>query len=121
MAQESNRKPIRSLFSRLGIVLIILMGSLAVCPVHAADLSAAKALAKSKGCFQCHGSSGNTGSGGDSPVPKLAGQSKEYLMKTMNDYRSGIRQDKNMNILMVPRTDEEIETLAEYYAAQKRY
>lgn len=88
---------------------------------NAADLEAGKALAKSKGCIECHGLSGNKGFETDPPVPKLAGQPRAYLIKAMKDYRSGARQDKTMSVLMAPRTDEDIELLAEYYSAQKRY
>ena len=44
-----------------------------------------------------------------------------YLKKALKDYRSGARDDKTMSVIMTPRTDEEIELLAEYYSAQKRY
>lgn len=87
----------------------------------AADLKAAKSLAKAKGCFQCHGVSGNTGSETDPPVPKLAGQPVSYLVKSMKAYRSGERQGGDMNVIMAPRSDEEISLLAEYFSAQKRY
>ena len=55
------------------------------------------------------------------PVPKLAGQPKSYLIKAMKDYRSGARKHDVMSLLMSVRTDDEIEKLAEYYSAQKRY
>lgn len=85
------------------------------------DLDAGKALAKSKSCVECHGLSGNTGYETDPPVPKLAGQPRAYLIKAMHDYRSGARQDATMSPMMQPRSDDEIELLADYYAAQKRY
>ena len=54
-------------------------------------------------------------------MPKLAGQPKAYLVKTMKDYRSGARESSDMNVMMAPRTDAEIDLLAEYFSAQKRY
>lgn len=104
---------------RLGLVLVAVLFT----SVSAADSEAGKALAKSKGCVDCHGLSGNTGYESDDnrPVPKIAGQPKQYLVKTLKEYRSGARHDKTMNLLMKSRTDQEIETLAEYYASQKRY
>jgi cytochrome c553 len=89
---------------------------------QAGDIKEYKAFAKSKGCFDCHGLSGNTGDEDkESPVPKLAGQPKSYLIKAMKDYRSGARKNDDMFTLMAPRSDDEIEILAEYYSAQKRY
>jgi cytochrome c553 len=87
----------------------------------AGDINEYKAFAKSKGCFQCHGMSGNTGYEDEDPVPKLAGQPKSYLIKAMKDYRSGAREHDVMSLLMAVRTDDEIEKLAEYFFAQKRY
>ena len=89
--------------------------------VIAADLEKGKALVKAKSCQLCHGLSGNTGEETDPPVPKLAGQPKAYLIKAMKDYRSEARLMETMNTLMKPRSDAEIELLAEYFSAQKRY
>lgn len=100
---------------------ILSLGILFTSATHAVDLKAAKTFAKAKGCFQCHGSTGNTGHETDPPVPKLAGQPKAYLVKTMKDYRSGTRESSDMNVMLAPRTDEEIDLLAEYFSAQKRY
>lgn len=91
--------------------------------VFALDQEAGKAFAKSKGCIECHGLSGNTGFEADdgNHIPKLAGQPKAYLVKSMKAYRSGERQNNTMNLIMQVRSDEDIDILAEYYAAQKRY
>ena len=107
----------RDLF-RLILAAIFLFGSSAA---SAADLEKGKALVKAKGCQHCHGLSGNTGEETDPPVPKLAGQPKAYLIKAMKDYRSEARLMETMNTLMKPRSDAEIELLAEYFSAQKRY
>lgn len=101
--------------------MMFAMGLFVLSPTNAADLEAGKALVKSKGCVECHGLSGNKGNETAPPVPKLAGQPKTYLIKVMKEYRSGTRQDETMNVLMSPRTDADIELLAEYYSAQKRY
>ena len=87
----------------------------------AQDLEAGKALIKAKTCHKCHGLSGNTGSETEPPVPKLAGQPKAYLIKAMKAYRSGARQSEIMNTLMAPRSDADIELMAAYFSAQKRY
>ena len=86
-----------------------------------ADLEAGKQVAEAKSCTECHGLTGNKGVESYPPSPKLAGQPKAYLVKVMKEYRSGVRIDETMNILMKPRSDEDIELLAEYFSAQKRY
>ena len=92
------------------------------CSTFADEASDNKAFAKSKGCFECHGSTGNTGWDDTTPpVPKIAGQPKSYLIKSMNDYKTGARKDEKMNLIMSVRTDEDIERLAEYFSVQKRY
>ena len=99
-----------------------LLGCIVVCGgVLADDSRDNKEFAKSKGCFECHGSTGNTGWDTSPPVPKIAGQPKSYLIKAMNDYKSGERKDREMNTIMSVRTDEDIERLAEYFSNQKRY
>jgi len=84
------------------------------------DTEENKEFARSKGCFRCHGVSGNTGYESEA-IPKLAGQPKSYLIKAMKDFRFGTRKDELMSIIMSVMTDEEIKKLAEYYSAQKRY
>ena len=84
-------------------------------------LEQAEAVAKSKGCFECHGKSGNTFSESEPPVPVIAAQSVAYLKRALEDYRSGARSGTIMTTLMGNRTDEEIQLLAEHYAAQERY
>lgn len=100
---------------------MFVVGVLGGSPVYATSLDEAKAFVKSKGCPQCHGISGNTGSESEPPVPKLAGQPKAYLIKAMKDYRSKARSDEIMGLLMTPRTDAEIELIAEWFSNQKRY
>lgn len=100
-------------------VFLLIVGSASV----AGELDTGKALAKKNLCFDCHGLSGNSDLYNDKApyVPKLAGQPAGYLAKEMKAYRSGSRQDKLMTPILRPRTDEEIDLLAAYFAAQKRY
>ena len=106
-----------------GKSVIPLLSVMMICCVSFADeASENKEFAKSKGCFECHGSTGNTGwDDTNPPVPKIAGQPKSYLIKSMNDYKTGARKDEKMNLIMSVRTDEDIERLAEYFSVQKRY
>ncbi|MDD2894034.1 MAG: c-type cytochrome [Halothiobacillaceae bacterium] len=67
-------------------------------------------------CQSCHVSNGE---GQATDTPALAGQSPEYFIKTMQDYKTGARQNdvySRMRLIAKVLTDEEIVQLAHYYA-----
>ncbi|OGT19299.1 MAG: hypothetical protein A2V90_04885 [Gammaproteobacteria bacterium RBG_16_57_12] len=70
-------------------------------------------------CYLCHGPNGegNPGSSETDAAPRLAGQHKTYLIKTLKEFRSAQRRSKNgfmMNTIMPMVSDAEIEALCEY-------
>lgn len=82
--------------------------------VMAADANAGKA--KSALCASCHGTAGI------SPVgiyPNLAGQKEQYLVKQINDFRSGSRKDPTMQAMVAALTDADVEDIAAFYAGIK--
>lgn len=72
---------------------------------------------KSKTCASCHGPTGNESL--DPSYPKLAGQYPEYLAKALRDYRSGERNNAIMAGMAGVLTDEDIDDLSAFYAAQE--
>lgn len=72
---------------------------------------------KSKTCAACHGPTGNESL--DPTYPKLAGQYPEYLAKSLHDYKSGSRQNSIMAGMAAALTDQDIDDLAAFYAAQE--
>ena len=67
-------------------------------------------------CQACHGSDGNS----PSPLfPHLAGQYEDYLLKTLEDYRSGAREDPVMQSFAQQLSEEEMADVAAFYAKQK--
>lgn len=71
-------------------------------------------------CNSCHGRKGE-GNARSKGMPALAGQMAPYLTETLQAYRSGLRANDvywSMRSLSKDLTDEEIEALAQYYAAQ---
>ena len=65
-------------------------------------------------CTSCH----QQGFLGDSTQPRLAGQVRAYLQKTMTDFRSGARgNNPGMTGLMKTLTDEDIAAMAAWLAA----
>ncbi|KIQ05362.1 MULTISPECIES: c-type cytochrome [Pseudomonas] len=72
--------------------------------------------AKTIVCGACHGQDGN------SPLanfPKLAGQGERYLLKQMQDIKSGARPVVEMTGMLEPLSDQDMVDVAAYYASQK--
>jgi cbb3-type cytochrome c oxidase subunit III len=67
-------------------------------------------------CGACHGADGN------SPLanfPKLAGQGERYLIKQMQDIKSGARVVLEMTGLLALLSEQDVKDIAAYYAQQK--
>ena len=81
--------------------------------VMSADIEAGKSKA-AEVCASCHGADGN------SPAPnfpKIGGQHRNYIAKTLNDYQSGNRTDPLMAGMAAALTTEDIDNLAFYYSS----
>lgn len=90
---------------------VVLAGSDAPDAVRRARLGKSQAAV----CAACHGAGGNS----SNPAwPKLASQKRGYLAKSLKDFRDGTRKEPTMNGMAAPLTDEAIENLAAYFAAQ---
>lgn len=64
-------------------------------------------------CVQCH----RGGYEGDSRVPRLAGQYREYLLRTMSDFKNRVRMNSPAkSSLMDTYEDSDLEAMAEYLA-----
>lgn len=72
---------------------------------------------KAVACGGCHGDDGNSS---DSNFPRLAGQYESYLIKSLKDYRSGVRNNAMMAGFASTLSDEDITDIAAYYASQKK-
>ncbi len=76
----------------------------------------AEGKAKAITCIGCHGVGGNSVV---PAFPKLAGQNEDYLLKQLQDFKSGARVDAIMLSIVAPLSDADMANLAAYYAAQK--
>lgn len=84
-------------------------------PPHDVVVTAARAN-NSIGCTGCHQSEYQ----GDSTQPRLAGQRREYLERTMLDFRSGKRgNNPGMSDLMKAASTEDIAAMAIYLAGMQ--
>ena len=96
------------------ILMIVGFLSLTATDGEAGDIEAGAQRAQS--CAVCHGKHGMSQR---SDIPNLACQPAEYLIKALNDYRSGAREDKAMEKMARGLRNQEIENLAAYYAAMR--
>jgi cytochrome c553 len=81
--------------------------------VSKADAAVAMATNKSVVCTSCHLEQFQ----GDSSVPRLAGQQRDYLLKTMIDFRNRTRANNpGMSDLMNSCTLEQLTAMAAYLA-----
>ena len=67
-------------------------------------------------CANCHGTNGKAQTG----MEPLAGQTKDDLVRKMQDFKNGRRPATVMHQLAKGYTDEQIEAIAVYFAAQKK-
>jgi cytochrome c553 len=82
-------------------------------PALAGDARAGRAKAATI-CQACHGMDGLSK---HPEAPHIAGQIENYLVKTLQQYRSGERRNEMMTIVAKELTDGEIDNLAAFYAA----
>ncbi|MGB3463011.1 MAG: c-type cytochrome [Rhodanobacter lindaniclasticus] len=90
-------------------------------PASVADVAvkpgdAAAGQAKAAVCGACHGMDGNSA---DAQYPKLAGQSEQYIVRQLTDFKSGQRQNPIMLGMATPLSVQDMHDLGAYFASQK--
>lgn len=81
-----------------------------------ANGDAARGREKAEPCFACHGATGNSTM---PSTPSLAAQPAAYLFFQMFLFRDKLRDMPTMTPFMAGRSDQDLEDLAAYFAAQK--
>jgi cytochrome c553 len=89
---------------------------LALLPLTAAHAAGNAAAGKRKAlqCQTCHGMDGLSKL---PDAPHIAGQPVPYLIKSLNDYRKGVRTHDMMTLVVRDLSDQDVADLAAYYAA----
>ena len=82
---------------------------------HAADPNLARNLAAT--CANCHGTNGNAVKG--SGMDALAGVPKDKILQKLADFKSGDKPASIMHQISKGYTDEQLDLIAGYFAAQK--
>lgn len=106
------RQPVGSVLRRCGtsrtLVLVIAFSTYGIARAET------PAPASAPVCQGCHGVHGE--GNGAAAIPRLAGQSAEYLRKQLEDYASGDRANPVMQNFAKPLTHADIEALATYFS-----
>ena len=94
----------------------LLISMLLACsaPVLAGNAAAGKE--KAKACAACHGADGNSAS---ADFPRLAGQNADYLVKSLQGYKSGARKNPVMAPMGSTLSQRDMEDLAAYFSQQQ--
>jgi sulfide dehydrogenase cytochrome subunit len=98
---------------RIGFVSILpLLLTTMTAPAFAADNVSGRNWAAT--CTGCHGTNGRSEGG----MPLLAGLEKAYIVNAMREFKAGTRLATVMHQHAKGYTDEQIERIAEFFAAQ---
>lgn len=94
-------------------IAILAMALLAAMPGLAADDVNGRSWAAT--CTGCHGTNGRS----EGAIPGLIGLQKAYIVAAMREFRDGTRQATVMHQHAKGYTDDQIERIAAFFAAQK--
>lgn len=103
------------LITALGICACILGGSPAQAAASKSESLRTRSLAAT--CAQCHGTDGRAIEG--EALSRLAGLPQDYLLTQLMAFRTGQRPATIMHQITRGYSQEQLETLAAYFAAQK--
>ena len=96
---------------RIALAALCLTGAATLS--HAADPHLARNLAAT--CANCHGTDGHSAGG----MERLAGESRDTLLRKLREFQSGDRPATIMHQISKGYTDEQLELIADYFAAQR--
>lgn len=82
-------------------------------PVKPGDATAGQA--KAAVCGACHGLDGNSS---DAQYPKLAGQSEQYIVRQLTDFKAGTRQNPIMLGMATPLSEQDMHDIGAYFASK---
>ena len=96
------------------VPMVFSQASMATETKTSGDVEAGKA--KSASCAACHGADGNSL---NPEWPKLAGQHEDYLLKQMNYFYAGERENATMKGMVQGLSESDMQNLAAYYSSQE--
>jgi cytochrome subunit of sulfide dehydrogenase len=97
---------------------LLLAAGLSAPTARAQDAQALNIRSLAATCANCHGTNGKAFEG--SAVVTLAGMPKDYIVAQMKAFQTGARPATIMHQLAKGYSDQQIEQIATYFAAQKK-
>ena len=98
-------------------ILAMLLSAAAIAQTAAPAGDPVKGRDKTRMCEGCHGIEGwRTAYPEVYRVPKLGGQHEAYIVKALQEYRSGERSHPSMRAIAGTLSDQDMADLAAYYA-----
>jgi sulfide dehydrogenase cytochrome subunit len=101
---------------KLFVTATLLACSTLALSAHAQSVSANQVRSWAAGCANCHGTNGHAEQGN----VVLAGTPKADLIQKMQDFKAGRKPATIMHQLAKGYSDQGIEAIATYFAAQKK-
>ena len=95
-------------------ISIVCAAVLATAPLSVGAQDAGRNLAAT--CAMCHGTSGHSVGGNE----RLAGMPKDELVRKFKEFQSGAKPATVMHQLSKGYTDQQLDQIAAYFAAQKK-
>ena len=102
----------------LSVALSIVWATAATLPVTPdpyTDGTVQAGTTKAAVCFSCHGPNGNSA---NPAWPRLAGQNAVYIEEQLHLFKDGIRKNPVMQPMAATLSDQDIDNLAVFFAAQ---
>lgn len=100
---------------KLFMATMVCFSIITAAPTMAAG-NASAGKGKAAVCAACHGEDGNSLS---NLFPKLAGQGESYLVKQLQEFKSGARNNAVMTAMVAALSEQDMADLAAYYASNK--
>ena len=110
-------KPLVSAMHKTVIAVLLIGSSVVLIPPAAAEGNAEDGAAIGYSCLGCHGIEGYRNAYPSYRVPKLGGQSANYLVIALQAYRDGTRPHRTMHAQASSLTDQQIEDVSAYLAS----
>lgn len=102
---------------KIRLAAILFMG-VSASAVMAQDSATLHLRALAATCANCHGTDGRTVDG--SAIPSLVGMPKSYMIMQIKAFKEGTRPATVMHQLSKGFTDQQIDSIATYFASTKR-
>jgi sulfide dehydrogenase cytochrome subunit len=97
---------------------VFLLSGITATTALAQDATALHTRGLAATCANCHGTDGRTTDG--SAIPSLVGMPRDYMIMQVKAFKDGSRPATVMHQLSKGFTDQQIESVATYFAALKR-